>query len=84
MNTLKAFVSMVNSKDFDVQIPGSVSPSSLGNMLRDFSTVSIVLFFSTLIDWFSVGFGEIIGSVTPSSLGNGLGALFTVSAALLF
>ena len=42
-----------------------MSPS-LRNGLGAFSSVSVVLFFSTLLDCFRDDFFEIIGSVSPS------------------
>ena len=56
---------------------------SLRNALGAFYSVSVVLFFSTLLDWFCDDFVEIIGSVSPS-LRNGLGAFFSVSVVLFF
>ena len=57
-----------------------MSPS-LRNGLGAFSSVSVVLFFSTLLDWFCDDFVAILCSVSPATLCNGLGAFSTVSAA---
>ena len=65
-----------------MKILGSVSPS-LRNGLRAFSSVSVVLFFSTLLDWFCDDFVEILSSVSPS-LRNGLRVFSSVSVVLLF
>ena len=51
--------------------------------LGAFSSVSVFLFFSTLLDWFCDDFVEILGSVSPS-LRNGLGAFSSVSVVLFF
>ena len=51
--------------------------------LGAFASVSVVLFFSTLLDWFCDEFVEILGSVSPS-LRNGLGAFPSVSVVLVF
>ena len=45
--------------------------------------MSVVLFFSILLDWFCDDFVEILGSVSPS-LRNGLGAFSSVSVILFF
>ena len=55
----------------------------LRNGLGAFSSVSVVLFFSTLPDLFCDNFVEILGSVSPS-LRNGLGAFSSVSVVLFF
>ena len=65
--------------DFVVEIPGSVSPSLMENGLVALSTVSVVLFFSTLLHWFCAGFVEIPGPVSLSTLCNGLGLFSIVS-----
>ena len=54
---------------------------SLRNGLRAYSSVSVVLFFSFLLDWFCADFVEIPGSVPPS-LRNGLGVFSSVSVVL--
>ena len=59
------------------EILGSVSPS-LRNGLGAFSSMSVVLFFSFLQDWFCHDFVEILSSVSPS-LRNELGALSSLS-----
>ena len=48
-----------------------------------FSSVSVVWFFSTLLDCFCDDFVAILGSVSPS-LRNGLGAFSSVSVVLFF
>ena len=53
------------------------------NGLEVLSSVSKVLFFSTLPDWFCDDFFEILGSVS-SCLRNGLGAFSAVSVVLFF
>ena len=51
--------------------------------LSDFASVSVVSFFSTLLDWFCDEFVEILGSVSPS-LRNGLGAFSSMPVVLFF
>ena len=55
----------------------------LRNGLGTFSSVSVVLVFSTLRDWFCDDFVEILGSLSPS-LGNGLGTFSSVSVVSFF
>ena len=63
---------------FTCNIQSSI-PQALGNGLGAFSSVSVVLFFSILLDWFCNDFvDEILGSVSPATLGNGLGAFSSV------
>ena len=65
-----------------VEIISSVS-TSLRNDVGVFTSVSVVLFFSTLLDWFCDDFVETLCSVPPS-MRNGLGVVSSVSVVLFF